>query len=70
MSLVIVSIQHTRPLSELLDQLGEALESDLHWATDTPYTHPEFLHEVFQRYMLNFIFEKMGIKEFHEAGQG
>ena len=45
------------PLSELLDQLGQALESDLHWATDTPYTHPEFLHEVFQRHILNFIFE-------------
>jgi len=45
------------PLSELLDQLGQALEHDLHWATVTPYTHPEFLHEVFQRHILNFIFE-------------
>ena len=45
------------PLSELLHQLGRALIDDLHWATDTPYTHPEFLHEVFQRHILNFIFE-------------
>ena len=44
-------------LSELLHQLGKALVHDLHWATDTPYTHPEFLHEVFQRHILNFIFE-------------
>jgi hypothetical protein len=45
------------PLSELLHQLGRALKYDLHWATDTPYTYPEFLHEVFQRHILNFIFE-------------
>ena len=45
------------PLSVLLDQLGDALECDLHWATDTPYTDPDFLHEVFQRHILNYIFE-------------
>ena len=45
------------PLSELLEELGRELKHDLHWATDTPYTHPEFLHEVFQRRILNFIFE-------------
>ena len=45
------------PLSVLLNQLGDALECDLHWATDTPYTHPDFLHEIFQRHILNFIFE-------------
>ena len=45
------------PLSDLLLLLGRALKSDLHWATDTPYTHPDFLHEVFQRHILNFIFE-------------
>jgi len=44
-------------LSELLNQLGEALGDDLYWATEIPYTHPEFLHEVFQRHILNFIFE-------------
>jgi hypothetical protein len=47
------------PLSELLHQFRRALEDDLHWATDTPYTHPEFLHEVFQRHILNFIFENL-----------
>ena len=47
------------PLSELLQQLGQALENDLHWATDTPYTHPEFIHEVFQRHILNFIVENL-----------
>ena len=51
------------PLSELLGQLADALEYDLYWATDTHYTHPEFLHEVFQRHILNFIFENME-KEF------
>jgi hypothetical protein len=45
------------PLSVLLQQLGQALEHDLYWATETPYTHPDFLHEVFQRHILNFIFE-------------
>lgn len=45
------------PLSELLHQLGQALVDDLHWATQTPYTHPDFLHEVFQHRILNFIFE-------------
>ena len=44
-------------LSELLHQLGEALTDDLHWATDEPYTHPDFLHKVFERHILNFIFE-------------
>ena len=50
------------PLSELLNQLGQALKFDLHWATGTPYTHPEFLHEVFQRHILNFIVEYRGEK--------
>ena len=45
------------PLSELLRQLGQALKSDLHWATQEPYTYPDFLHEVFQRRILNFIFD-------------
>ena len=41
------------PLSELLLQLGQALEDDLHWhqTTDILYTYSEFLHEVFQRYI-------------------
>lgn len=42
------------PLSELLQQLGQGLGSDLHWATDTPYTYPKFIHGVFQRHILNF----------------
>jgi len=45
------------PLSELVRQLGKALQSDLYWATEAPYTHPDFLHEVFQRRILNFIFD-------------
>ena len=45
------------PLSELFHQLERFLKCDLQWATDAPYTHPEFLHEVFQRHILNFIFE-------------
>lgn len=35
------------PLEDLLYELGAALQSDLHWATKEPHTHPEFLHEVF-----------------------
>ena len=57
------------PLSELLHQLGRALKFDLHWATDTPYTHPEFLHEVFQRHILNFIFENRD-KDFMNLAKG
>ena len=57
------------PLSELLHQLGRALKFDLHWATDTPYTHPEFLHEVFQRHILNFIFENQD-KDFMNLAKG
>lgn len=43
------------PLNDLLNKLGDALTDDLHWATEKPHTHPEFLHEVFQRHILNFI---------------
>lgn len=38
-------------------QLGKALQSDLYWATEAPYTHLDFLHEVFQCHILNFIFD-------------
>lgn len=51
------------PLTELLNQLGGALESNLRWATMTPYTHPDFLREVFQCRISNFIFDNQE-KEF------
>src|SRR5271155_545496 len=35
------------PLHALLTQLGKALASDFHWATQKPYNDPEFLHKVF-----------------------
>jgi len=44
------------PLGVLLNQLGDAVLHDFHWATDKPYTDPEFLHEAFQRHILNFVF--------------
>ena len=47
------------PLKDLLEQLGDAVVHDLHWATvqseSEACTHPEYLHEVFQRHILNFI---------------
>jgi hypothetical protein len=50
------------PLKGLLEQLGDAVVHDLHWATvqseSEACTHPEYLHEVFQRYILNFILAK------------
>ena len=47
------------PISEWLHQLEQVLIDDLHWATDTPYTHPEFFHKVFQRHILKFIGTKI-----------
>ena len=57
------------PLSGLLHQLARAFKFDLHWATDAPYTHPDFLHEVFQRHILNFIFENRD-KNFMKLAKG
>jgi hypothetical protein len=48
------------PLNDLLKELVDALIHDLHWATEEPQTHPEYLHEVFQRHILNFIFANQG----------
>ena len=45
------------PLHELLTQVGNAVAHDFHWATQKPYNDPEFLHEAFQRHILNFIFD-------------
>ncbi|KAF9473233.1 hypothetical protein BDN70DRAFT_937586 [Pholiota conissans] len=45
------------PLGPLLRSLGFFLRHDLFWASQEPHTHPEFLHEVFQRSILNFIVE-------------
>ncbi|KAF8804271.1 hypothetical protein BYT27DRAFT_7107756 [Phlegmacium glaucopus] len=57
------------PLVNLLNQLGSAVLYDFHWATDTPYTDPEFLHEAFQRHILNFIFANQH-KEFMNLPKG
>ena len=43
------------PLKDLLRQLGNAMVSDLHWVKSEPCTHPEYLHEILQRHILNFI---------------
>ncbi|KAF9477173.1 hypothetical protein BDN70DRAFT_995121 [Pholiota conissans] len=50
-------------LEGLLIALGIVLERDIHWATEEPYTYPDFIHEVFQRHLLNFIVENQD-KEF------
>ncbi|KAF9476031.1 hypothetical protein BDN70DRAFT_995968 [Pholiota conissans] len=44
-------------LESLLRDLGSVLRDDIFWATEAPFTHPEFIHEVLQRHLLNFIFE-------------
>ncbi|KJA14539.1 hypothetical protein HYPSUDRAFT_431489 [Hypholoma sublateritium FD-334 SS-4] len=40
---------------ELLNSLASYLDPDHHWANAAPFDHPEFLHEVFQRLILNFL---------------
>ncbi|KJA13870.1 hypothetical protein HYPSUDRAFT_49570 [Hypholoma sublateritium FD-334 SS-4] len=42
-------------LQSLLNSLGDYLAYDLHWANEAPFNHPEFLHEAFQRLILNFL---------------
>jgi hypothetical protein len=45
----------------LLEGLGNVLTSgDLHYARAPPFTHDEFLHESFQRIILNFIVKHQG----------
>ena len=44
-------------LGSLLSSLASLLGNDLHWATKAPFNHPEFLHEAFQRHILNFLVE-------------
>ncbi len=44
-------------LQSLLNNLASYLEHDLHWATEAPFNDPEFLHEAFQRHILNFLIE-------------
>ena len=44
-------------LQSLLNNLASYLEHDLHWATEAPFNDPEFLHEAFQRRILNFLIE-------------
>ncbi len=45
-------------LRSLLNILASYLANDPHWATEDPFDHPEYLHEVFQRRILNFLVEK------------
>ncbi|KJA13567.1 hypothetical protein HYPSUDRAFT_209406 [Hypholoma sublateritium FD-334 SS-4] len=51
------------PLSALIRNLWETLEPELYWATNTPYTDPEFVHESLQRHILNYLVEN-GEQEF------
>jgi hypothetical protein len=44
-----------RELQQLLADVGGVFASDMHWATQEPYKHFDFAHEVFQRHILNFI---------------
>ncbi|KJA13323.1 hypothetical protein HYPSUDRAFT_209641 [Hypholoma sublateritium FD-334 SS-4] len=39
----------------VINALAAYLAPDLHWAADAPFTPPEFLHEAFQRLVLNFL---------------
>ncbi|KJA13912.1 hypothetical protein HYPSUDRAFT_49536 [Hypholoma sublateritium FD-334 SS-4] len=42
-------------LRNLLNNMASYLDHDLHWATEAPFNHPEFLHEALQRLILNFL---------------
>ncbi|KIM27088.1 hypothetical protein M408DRAFT_24839 [Serendipita vermifera MAFF 305830] len=46
-----------QPLSPLLDEMRAHLNGDLAFATSGKRGHSEYLHEVFQRVILNFLFE-------------
>ena len=50
-------------LNKLLRCLGWAVQPELHWANEEPLNHPQYLHEVLQRYILNFIIDNQD-KEF------
>lgn len=45
------------PMMELLNDLGLAVQNDLFWADEVPYSCPDFLHECMQRLILDFLFE-------------
>lgn len=44
-----------KPLEVLLDMLASNVLSDNCWAPEAPFNHPDYLHEVMQRAILNFI---------------
>ncbi|KJA13571.1 hypothetical protein HYPSUDRAFT_209409 [Hypholoma sublateritium FD-334 SS-4] len=44
-------------LDRLVASLWTAVRPELQWATEVPYTDPEFLHEAMQRQILNFLVE-------------
>ncbi|KAF9485744.1 hypothetical protein BDN70DRAFT_540112 [Pholiota conissans] len=47
------------PLEGLLMDFGHTLRNDIFWATKEPFTHPEFIHEAMQRFLLDFVFENL-----------
>lgn len=42
-------------LDRLVTSLWSVVRPELHWATEAPYTDPEFVHEAMQRHILNFL---------------
>lgn len=44
-------------MHELINEVGHFLSCDIYWAKVEPYIYNDFVHEVFQRLLLNFIAE-------------
>ncbi|KAF8968127.1 hypothetical protein BDZ97DRAFT_1755530 [Flammula alnicola] len=45
------------PLRSLLREIGKHIQCDHYWAEDENLMHPEYVHEVFQRLIFNFLIE-------------
>lgn len=52
--------QHYCGLLPLLVKLTSQLSGDYHWAVDGIFTHPDFVHEAFQRHIFEFLVNNKG----------
>ncbi|KAF9476045.1 hypothetical protein BDN70DRAFT_863871 [Pholiota conissans] len=46
------------PLENFLSDSWKSFSEDVFWATEAPYTDSEYVHESFQRYLLNFLVDR------------
>lgn len=58
------------PMTEVLNQLGSAIKSDLFWADQAPYNYPDYLHECMQRLILDFLFKNKDVDYMHLPTSG